>query len=49
MDLFLALAGCTVFLFLLCLAGFLADVVLPRCPRLTRLFEWLFQIDLSDE
>ena len=37
------------FLVLLAVCGFLADYVLPRCPRLIRFLERTLDIDLEDE
>ena len=35
------------FLLLLCLGGYLADHVLPRCPRLLKFLERVLQVDLG--
>mgnify|MGYP006916227409 CR=1 FL=1 len=35
------------FLLLLSLCGFLADHVLPRCPRLLKFLERVLQVDLG--
>lgn len=37
------------FIVLLAVGGFLADCVLPRCPRLIRFLERTFDIDLGDD
>ncbi len=37
------------FIVLLAVGGFLADYVLPRCPRLIRFLERTFDIDLGDD
>ena len=37
------------FLALLVVGGFLADYVLPRCPRLLRFLSRVLDVDLSDD
>ena len=34
---------------LLLVCGFLADYVLPHCPRVIRFLEWVFDVDLEGD